>query len=137
MMIRFEIYRCKIVDLKNRFQASRNLTLPSWANGIFPNGTMLNVTYIEDFVLSRTNLQMKLNGGFLLKKMIEDFEILLKGGEIEGKKMIVYCADSELLIGVMHALGIWHPHLPNVASALIFEFYHDNVSRTNEIKVRS
>ncbi|XP_046741346.1 venom acid phosphatase Acph-1-like isoform X2 [Diprion similis] len=118
-----------------RARASRDLPLPTWTQGIFPNGEMRDVKYLEDSILSRTELQMKLNVGFLIKKILEDSTAQAKGSLTGERKIMMYSGDEDLLIGVMHALGVWKQHVPNPAAALIFEFLKDSVKHTYEMRV--
>ncbi|XP_046602428.1 venom acid phosphatase Acph-1 isoform X1 [Neodiprion lecontei] len=118
-----------------RLQASRGLSLPTWTRGIYPNGELRDMNYLEDSILSITEVQMKLNGGFLVKKILEDSAAQAKDSLTGGRKIMMYSGDEDLLIGVMHALGVWKPHVPNPAAALIFEFLKDSVKHTYGMRV--
>lgn len=95
---------------------------------------MLNVTYLEDSILSSSIIQSRLNGGFLIQKILADSAACAQDFLPKDRKMMIYSGDSVLFVGVLKSLGLWKPHVPKVSSALIFEFWKNLENEAYEIK---
>ncbi|XP_020279223.1 venom acid phosphatase Acph-1-like [Pseudomyrmex gracilis] len=106
--------------------ADRKKILPHWANDVFPDGTMSNVTLLEYDLLSATPLQRQLNGGTLLAEIIGNSLKYERGDISRERKMMLYSGDARNIVGVLKNLDFWSPHIPEEAAALIFELHLDN-----------
>ncbi|XP_011706474.1 PREDICTED: venom acid phosphatase Acph-1-like [Wasmannia auropunctata] len=109
--------------------------LPSWANDVFPDGTMYNITLLEYDLLSATSLQRQLNGGTLLGEIISNSLSYIIGDIPKERKMMLYSGDARNIVGVLKNLDLWSPHIPNEAAALIFELYFDNDTNIYGMKI--
>lgn len=116
-------------------QADRNEILPHWANDVFPDGTMFNVTLLEYDLLSASPLQRQLNGGTLLAEIIGNSLKYERGDISKERKMMLYSGDARNIVGVLKNLDLWSPHIPEEAAALIFELHLDNDTGIYGIKV--
>ncbi|XP_012542776.1 venom acid phosphatase Acph-1 isoform X2 [Monomorium pharaonis] len=114
--------------------ADRNNILPHWATDVFPDGTMYNVTLLEYDLLSITSLQRQLNGGTLLGEIIGNSIKYAIGDIPKERKMMLYSGDMRNIVGILKNLDLWSPHIPNEATALIFELYFDNDTNIYGIK---
>ncbi|XP_071645846.1 venom acid phosphatase Acph-1 [Temnothorax longispinosus] len=115
--------------------AERNDMLPNWAKDVFPDGSMRNVTLLEYDLLSATHLQRQLNGGIFLGEIIGNSLKYIVGDISRNRKMMVYSGDARNIVGVLKNLDLWSPHIPNEASALIFELYFDNDTGIHGMKI--
>lgn len=109
--------------------------MPAWAQDIFPDGEMKNVTLLSYDLLGSTNLQKQLNGGSLLKKIINDSLEYEKNNGTSKRKIFTYSGEELNVIGVLQSMNLWSPHILSPASSLIFEIYYDNTTAQYTVKV--
>ncbi|XP_031828047.1 venom acid phosphatase Acph-1 [Nomia melanderi] len=116
-------------------KASLNESLPYWAEDIFPDGGMYNVTLLQYDLLSQTPLQRQLNGGTLIKEMLTNTIEHIDGRISEERKLMMYSGNDRNIAGLLKSLDLWSPHIPNEAAAVIFETYFDNETEHYGIKI--
>ncbi|XP_033225871.1 venom acid phosphatase Acph-1-like [Belonocnema kinseyi] len=100
-----------------------NLTLPSWTNGIYPDGDLLNGTLLEFKIMNYDEKMRKRNGGRLIKKIKENMESVENGSMDENRKLMLYGAHDLNVVAVLEALGVFHSHVPKFSSAVIVELH--------------
>ncbi|XP_024938423.1 venom acid phosphatase Acph-1 isoform X2 [Cephus cinctus] len=118
-----------------RTNVKRSVTLPAWSDDIFPNGHMLTLMEVDYELLGKTNLQRQLNGGVLLKKIILDTIAYMSGDN--NTKIYQYSGDDINLIGLLHAMNIWIPYVPQEGTAIIFEVYKNTENNVYAIKINT
>lgn len=116
-------------------QEGFNITLPKWAQKIYPEGYGEVMKLAEYERLSKTPIQKRLNGGTMLKHVIQQSEEMQRDNATT-TKMYLYSGDDRNVVGLLYAMNTWSPHVPNDASAVIFEVYHDDANNQTTLKVR-
>ncbi|KOC59081.1 Venom acid phosphatase Acph-1 [Habropoda laboriosa] len=116
-------------------KADLNQSLPQWAQDIFPDGGMYNVSLLEYDLLCETSLQKQLNGGTILKEILANSLMYIKGSIPKERKLMVYSGNERNIVGVLKALNLWSPHIPNEAASVIFELYFDNKTGDHGMKI--
>ncbi|XP_043273768.1 venom acid phosphatase Acph-1-like isoform X2 [Venturia canescens] len=115
-----------------------NKTLPGWAEGIFPEGEMRNVTLLSYTLLSKTRNQRQLNGGVFLKKIINEATKLIttnatfdvNSNTSRDAKISLWSAEDRNLIGVLQAMNLWwSPHLLDNGASIILELRHNESAK--------
>lgn len=108
--------------------------IPGWAKDIFPVGQLLNVTLLSYELQAQTKIQKILNGGTLLKKIIED-SMNFKNSENSKRKLYLYSGEEKNIHGILQSLDVWVPHVLSPGAALIFEIYSDSFTKEFTVKV--
>ncbi|XP_078033761.1 venom acid phosphatase Acph-1 [Augochlora pura] len=116
-------------------QASLNESLPHWAKDIFPDGEMSNVTLLDYYILSRTPLQKKLIGGVFIKEILGNILDYIRGIMPRERKLMLYSGNDRNIVGILNALDVWSPHIPNEGASVIFETYFDNETDIYGLKI--
>lgn len=96
---------------------------------------MYNVTLLQYDLLSQTPLQKQLNGGTLIKEILANTIEYMDGSISKERKLMMYSGNDRNVAGLLKALNLWSPHIPNEAAAVIFETYFDNETVHYGIKV--
>ena len=109
-----------------------NLTLPGWVDDIFPEGKLLDAMLLWYETFGKTLYQRRINGGKLLRAMIEDMEAV-KSGTIK-RKISLYSGHETNIVAVLQALGVYHPHVPRYGSGILVEFHQ--VDSRYVVKIR-
>ncbi|XP_012285663.1 venom acid phosphatase Acph-1 [Orussus abietinus] len=115
--------------------ADANQSLPAWSADIFPDGQMYFATLLSYNLSSITKLQKRLNGGALLKKIIDDSVAHLAGNISNDHKIMMYSGDERNVAGILQNLNLWSPHIPSEGAAVIFEVYEINKDDGYSVKV--
>ncbi|CAL7935090.1 unnamed protein product [Xylocopa violacea] len=116
-------------------KADLNESLPEWAEDIFPDGEMYNVSLLEYDLLGQTLLQKQLNGGTIIKEILANSLMYVHGSIPKERKLMMYSGNERNIVGVLKGLNLWMPHIPNEAASLIFELYFDNETESHGIKI--
>ncbi|KAK1119749.1 hypothetical protein K0M31_013165 [Melipona bicolor] len=116
-------------------KADLNQSLPHWAEDIFPDGGMYNVSLLEYDLLWQTPLQKQLNGGTILKEILANSLMYIDGQIPEERKLMIYSGNERNIVGVLKGLNLWSPHIPNEAASVIFEMYFDNETESYGVKI--
>ncbi|XP_033225869.1 uncharacterized protein LOC117178550 [Belonocnema kinseyi] len=104
-------------------QKFMNLTLPSWAQGIYPDGDLLTGSVLEFKIMNFDDEMKKRNRSRLIKKMKEDMESVENGSMNENRKLMLYGAHDLNAVAVLKALDVYYPHVPKFSSAVIVELH--------------
>ncbi|XP_014220480.1 venom acid phosphatase Acph-1-like [Trichogramma pretiosum] len=109
--------------LYHKFDAMRymNETLEDWVYDYFPDGALLNGTYLEYKRLKFTDWLRKINGGALMRKVVDDMTAESKRAEADGRKLFLYGAHELNIVSVLQTLKLWKPHIPEYSSAVVLE----------------
>ncbi|XP_061930546.1 venom acid phosphatase Acph-1-like isoform X1 [Apis cerana] len=116
-------------------KADLNQPLPYWAQDIFPNGGMYNVSLLEYDLLWETPLQKKLNGGAIVREILVNLLMYIKGDMPRKRKLMMYSGNERNIVSVLKSLNLWSPHIPNEAASVIFELYFDNETESHGVKI--
>ncbi|KAI4455054.1 acid phosphatase-related [Holotrichia oblita] len=116
-------------------EESFNLTLPSWTINIFPD-KLYELTSLSFHLRAYNDILIKLKGGVLLKKIIDDWASK-KDGTIkpDGRRMFVYGGHDSTIANLLSALKIFKPHVPDYTSTIILEFSRDRFTGEYGIEV--
>ncbi|XP_033225865.1 venom acid phosphatase Acph-1-like [Belonocnema kinseyi] len=101
-----------------------NLKLPSWTEGVYPDGDLLKGTLLEFDRMNHSQSMRRRNGGRLIKKCKEDMDSVVHGFMDKNRKIIIYGAHDLNIVAVLKSLGVFFPHVPKFSSAVILELYH-------------
>ena len=107
-------------------EKSMNLPLPSWTQGIFPYGKLLDGITLEYELFSYTTEMRRLNGGMLLRKFTDDMTNCKNQVIEQRNKLSLYSGHETNIVAVLQALGVYTPHVPEYSSALFVELHEDN-----------
>ncbi|XP_076163394.1 venom acid phosphatase Acph-1 [Ptiloglossa arizonensis] len=106
-------------------EASQNLTLPKWTESVYPT-PMKEILALDFRLRSDTRTLKRLNGGLLLRKMVEDIEAY-KAGKLEpyDRKAFLFSAHEMNVAAVARVLDLDEPVVPAYGSTLILETLRD------------
>ncbi|KAI4492993.1 hypothetical protein M0802_009763 [Mischocyttarus mexicanus] len=106
-------------------QSAQNLTLPNWTENVFPS-PMKEITILDFNLHSYTKTLKRLNGGMLLKRIIEDIELYQKGKLMPtDRKAFLFSAHEVNVAALAKTLGTNEPLLPAYGSTIILETLRD------------
>ncbi|XP_033225866.1 uncharacterized protein LOC117178548 [Belonocnema kinseyi] len=103
-----------------------NLKLPSWTEGVYPDGDLFKGTLLEFDRMNYSKSMRRRNGGRLIRKCKEDMDSVKQGFIDINRKMIIYGTHDLNIVAVLKALGVFFPHVPKFSSAVILELYSMN-----------
>ena len=104
-----------------------NLTLPNWVKDFYPKGKLLDATKLWYETFSKTDYQRRINGGKLLRAMIDDMESVKFGNGT--RKISLYSGHETNVAAVAQTLGVYKflntlgIYVPPYSSGVIVEFY--------------
>ncbi|XP_058809256.1 venom acid phosphatase Acph-1-like isoform X1 [Phymastichus coffea] len=98
---------------------------PKWISELYPTDALTNLTLTAYDLLSTTKLQKHLNGGSLLKTIVNDWQARVNGTLHKDRKIHVFSGDDRNLAGVMKNLNLTMTELPTSGEALIFELWSE------------
>ncbi|XP_066585017.1 venom acid phosphatase Acph-1-like isoform X2 [Prorops nasuta] len=106
-------------------EAAQNLTLPEWTRSVYPK-PMEEITRLDFHLRSFTKTLKRLNGGILLRKIVEDMQDL-RGEKLvpEGRKAFLFGAHEVNVAALARTLGTNEPSLPSYGSTIILETLQD------------
>ncbi|XP_076618084.1 venom acid phosphatase Acph-1 [Colletes latitarsis] len=106
-------------------EASQNLVLPKWTESVYPT-PMKEILALDFKLRSYTRTLKRLNGGLLLRKMIDDIETY-KAGKLEpyDRKAFFFSAHEMNVAAVARALDLDEPIIPAYGSTMILETLRD------------
>ncbi|KAJ8682011.1 hypothetical protein QAD02_017803 [Eretmocerus hayati] len=105
---------------------SMNETLPQWAENYFPNGLLLNGTFLEYHAMKFNDWMRKINGGTYLRKTIDDMLSKVNNSMGNQAKVYLYSSHELIITAVLQSLNIWTPHVPEYTSAIILELLKES-----------
>ncbi|XP_033225863.1 uncharacterized protein LOC117178544 [Belonocnema kinseyi] len=104
-------------------QEFMNLKLPSWTEGVYPEGDLLKGTVLEFMIQNYGKSMIRRNGGWLLRQMIEDMNSVRNNTMDPNRKLIVYAVHNSNIVAILKALELFYPHVPKFSSAIIVELH--------------
>ncbi|XP_076663454.1 venom acid phosphatase Acph-1 [Andrena cerasifolii] len=106
-------------------QAAQNLSLPKWTESVYP-APMKEILALDFKLRSYTRTLKRLNGGILLRKMIEDIQAY-KAGKLEpyDRKAFFFSGHEMNVAAVAKALELDEPVIPAYGSTIILETLRD------------
>ncbi|XP_011136759.1 venom acid phosphatase Acph-1 isoform X2 [Harpegnathos saltator] len=105
-------------------QVAMNLSLPDWSRSIFPNGRLFSAAMLQYRLYNYNDQLIRLNGGLLLHRMIEDMLGVINGS-LPDRKINLFSAHDVNVVAVLRALGISHG-MPTFTSGVIIELHEMN-----------
>lgn len=96
-----------------------NYTLPDWTKEVYPD--KIEEASVPCYGYHNYNQDvMKINSGYMLKKIISDCKSKMENPNNE-RKMYLYSGHESTVGYMLNALKINEPHIPPYGSALSFE----------------
>ena len=106
-------------------QAAQNLSLPKWTETVYPT-PMKEIIALDFKLRSYTRTLKRLNGGLLLRKMIEDIKTYQQGKlEPYDTKAFLFSAHEMNVAAVVRALDLDEPAIPAYGATVILETLRD------------
>ncbi|KAK2577299.1 hypothetical protein KPH14_003433 [Odynerus spinipes] len=106
-------------------EAAQNLTLPKWTENVFPS-PMKEITALDFHLKSYTKTLRRLNGGMLLRKIVDDIELYQTGRlEPADRKAFLFSAHETNVAAFARTLGTNEPVIPAYGSTIILETLRD------------
>ncbi|XP_031841386.1 venom acid phosphatase Acph-1 [Nomia melanderi] len=115
-------------------QAAQNLSIPKWTEAVYP-APMKEIIALDFKLRSYTKTLKRLNGGMLLRKMVEDIQ-LYKTGKLEpsDRNAFLFSGHEVNVAAVAKALDLDEPVIPAYGSTIILETLRDK-KRTYYVRV--
>ncbi|GAB1861179.1 Venom acid phosphatase Acph-1 [Camponotus japonicus] len=105
-------------------EAAQNLTLPRWTQNVFPN-PMEEMIELDFKLRSYTKTLKRLNGGILLRKMVDDIQEKRTGKLPHDRKAFFFGSHEVNIAAVAYALGTNEPTVPAYGATIILETVQD------------
>ncbi|EZA51681.1 hypothetical protein DMN91_004205 [Ooceraea biroi] len=105
-------------------EAAQNLTLPRWTENVFPD-PMKEIIKLDFKLRSDTTTLRRLNGGILLRKMVDDIREHQTGKMPQDRKAFLFGSHEVNVAAVAYALGTNEPAVPAYGSTIILETLRD------------
>ncbi|XP_025262796.1 venom acid phosphatase Acph-1-like isoform X2 [Camponotus floridanus] len=105
-------------------QAAFGLRLPKWTQSLVPNGALMAATLSQYKVLSYGILN-KINGGSLLRKIINDMNAMING-TLKDRKLNLFSGHDLNVAGIMYALNIFDEQVLRYTSSIMIELHEKN-----------
>ena len=111
------------------------LPLPDWTRQYYPQ-RMLKSTVLS-FILNVYNDKLiRLKGGVLLKKLINDWKSVIDGTiKPKERKAFLYIGHDSTIVNLLRALKVWDPQVPGYAINIFIEFSQDEYTNEHGIEV--
>ncbi|XP_017880147.1 venom acid phosphatase Acph-1-like [Ceratina calcarata] len=106
-------------------EAAQNLTLPKWTETVYPT-PMKEIVALDFKLRSYTRTLKRLNGGMLIRKIVEDIKTY-KVGRLEpyDRKAFLFSAHEMNVAALARALELDEPIVPAYGATLILETLRD------------
>ncbi|XP_063978498.1 venom acid phosphatase Acph-1-like [Diachasmimorpha longicaudata] len=102
------------------------LQLPEWTDGIFPNGSLLDVATLHYRLLSYNDRLKALNGGMILKNFTDNMLAKINGDGPSDLKMVIVSGHEIHIALLQLALGVYdNHHVPQYSSAIFVELLEE------------
>lgn len=105
-------------------ETALGLRLPEWTQSFFPNGAIMDATLLQYDLLSYGILN-KLNGGVLLRKIIDNMNEVVNG-TLKDRKLNLFSGHDLNVAAIMHALNISYENVPRYTSSIMIELHEKN-----------
>lgn len=100
-------------------EADLNLTLPAWAQKIFPDKLHAAASASPPFYNYNPEV-VKINSGYMLKKILDDSQDKIKNPKSE-RKIFLYSGHESTVGSMLDALNVTEWHVPAYGSAFMLE----------------
>lgn len=114
-------------------QSSMGLQLPEWTKNIFPEGLLLEGALFHYKRINYNKNMIRINGGMILRKIIDDMVARKNGTLDERRKVMLYSGHDFNVVSLLAALGVYSPHVPQYSSAVMIELHE--VDKQYTVKV--
>ncbi|KAG5325423.1 ACPH1 phosphatase, partial [Acromyrmex heyeri] len=111
--------------LYNHFQSAQNLTLPKWTQNVFPS-PMIELIELDFKLRSYTKTLKRLNGGMLLRKIVDDIQEHRIGKSPRDRKAFLFGGHEVNVAALAYTLGTNEPTVPSYGATIILETLRDN-----------
>ncbi|XP_029165111.1 uncharacterized protein LOC114936176 [Nylanderia fulva] len=118
------IYDCFLVYNTLLAQKHYNLSTLPCTEDIFPNGKLLDAVIFQMKLFSYGPLN-KLNGGILLRRIINDMKQKING-TLPDRKINLFSAHDLNVAALLQALNIYNNETPKYGSCIIIELHEKN-----------
>ncbi|XP_025075238.1 LOW QUALITY PROTEIN: uncharacterized protein LOC105431612 [Pogonomyrmex barbatus] len=102
-------------------ESSMGLLLPEWAYSYFPYGPLLDGMVAVYNINNFTPLSMRLNAGPMVRDITDNMIAAQNPIAAPNTKMYLYSGHETNVANMLHALGVYKPHVPEYSSAVILE----------------
>lgn len=102
-------------------ESSLGLPLPEWAYDYFPYGQLFDGIVASYKLNNFTPLIRRLNAGPMIRTMTDNMIAAQNPTVAPKTKIYLYSAHETNIAGMLHALGVYKPHVPEYSSAVIME----------------
>ncbi|XP_011497658.1 PREDICTED: venom acid phosphatase Acph-1-like [Ceratosolen solmsi marchali] len=106
---------------KIKAMESMNQSLSYWMKDILSNDFFINAVFLQYDFYKFTNWTRKVNGGSLVRKIIDDMIDKIEHNSINRRKIFLYGSHELFIASVLQTLKIWKPHIPQYSSAIVIE----------------
>ncbi|XP_072749915.1 venom acid phosphatase Acph-1-like [Anoplolepis gracilipes] len=104
-------------------ESSAELRLPEWTKGIFPN-KLVNAVALQFELFSYGKLN-RINGGVLLRKIINDMNGVING-TLKDRKINLFSGHDLNVAAMLNALNLFDNTIPPFTSSVIIELHEKN-----------
>ncbi|PBC32120.1 Testicular acid phosphatase [Apis cerana cerana] len=106
-------------------QGNQNLTLPKWTEAVYP-ALLKEIVALHFKLRSYTNTLKRLNGGLLIRKIVEDIKLYIAGRlKPYDRKAFFFSGHEMNVAAVVRALELDEPIIPLYGSTIILETLRD------------
>ncbi|XP_011881184.1 PREDICTED: venom acid phosphatase Acph-1-like isoform X2 [Vollenhovia emeryi] len=105
-------------------EAAQNLTLPKWTQNVYPN-PLLEMLQLDFKLRSYTKTLKRLNGGMLLRKLVDDIQEHRAGKLIRDRKAFLFGGHEANVAALAYTLGTNEPTVPAFGATIILETLRD------------
>ncbi|KYN18413.1 PREDICTED: venom acid phosphatase Acph-1-like isoform X1 [Trachymyrmex cornetzi] len=105
-------------------ESAQNLTLPKWTQNVFPS-PMIELIELDFKLRSYTKTLKKLNGGMLLRKIVDDIREHQAGKSPRDRKAFLFGGHEFNVAALAYTLGTNEPTVPPYGATIILETLRD------------
>ncbi|KYN43496.1 Venom acid phosphatase Acph-1 [Trachymyrmex septentrionalis] len=102
-------------------ESSLGLPLPEWAYDYFPYGPLFDGTVAEYDITNFTPLIRRLYAGPMIRVMTDSMIAAQNPNAAPKTKIYLYSGHETNIASMLHAFGVYKPHVPEYSSAVILE----------------
>ncbi|XP_011064013.1 PREDICTED: venom acid phosphatase Acph-1-like isoform X2 [Acromyrmex echinatior] len=106
-------------------ESAQNLTLPKWTQNVFPS-PMIELIELDFKLRSYTKTLKRLNGGMLLRKIVDDIQEHRIGKSPRDRKAFLFGGHEFNVAALAYTLGTNEPTVPPYGATIILETLRDN-----------
>ncbi|XP_012537171.1 venom acid phosphatase Acph-1 [Monomorium pharaonis] len=102
-------------------ESSLGLPLPEWAYDYFPYGSLFDGIVASYNLSNFTPLIRRLYAGPMIRAMTDNMIATQNPTAASKTKIYLYSGHETNIAGMLHAFGVYKPHVPEYSSAVILE----------------